>query len=215
MPTPVYFDTSVVIEMLTPRSKVKTRLRALLADLQERNVRIYTSIITVQELSVATHRQGAIAKDTWGDVRQFARVCSITKEIALTAAKREAELKDIVEENEKKQDPKKPLTESQKLDRACENRRRKWDCFHIATAQVMNCTIMYSTDPDLQKRPKQLGIPNLKIIAPPEGAKKVPPGTLITDETPTDFVAGSKLLVEESKPKKDSQSKSNPPQKRL
>lgn len=138
MPTPVYFDTSVVIEMLAPRSTLKTRLRALLADLQERNVRIYTSIITIQELSVATHRQGAIARDTWGDVRKIARVCSITKEIALTAAKREAELKDIVEENEKKKDPDKPLTDSEKLDRACENRRRKWDCFHIATAQVMH-----------------------------------------------------------------------------
>lgn len=203
MPTPVYFDTSVVIEMLAPRSTLKTRLRALLADLQERNVRIYTSIITIQELSVATHRQGAIARDTWGDVRKIARVCSITKEIALTAAKREAELKDIVEENEKKKDPDKPLTDSEKLDRACENRRRKWDCFHIATAQVMHCTVMYSTDPDLQKRPKQLRIPNLKIIAPPEIAKTIPPGgTLITDETPTDFVPGSKVSVEESKSKK-------------
>jgi hypothetical protein len=143
-------------------------------------------------MSVATYRQGTVARDTYGDVSKFARVYSITKEIALTAAKREAELKDIVDENERKQDPKKSLTESQKLDQACENRRRKWDCFHIATAQDRRCTIMYSTDPDLQKRPKQLHIPNLRIIPPPEIAKVVPSGDLITEETPTDFVPGSK-----------------------
>lgn len=173
MPKPVYFETSVFIEMFALRSKYRSQLRLLLTDLQERKVRIYTSIITVQEVSVAAYRQGAVAKDTWGDIRKFARVCSITKEIALTAAKLEAELKDSAEEIEKKRDITKTLTEDQKLEQKCENRRRKWDCFHIATAQVMGCTTMYSTDRKMQNRPTHLGIRDLEIVPPPEALKKI------------------------------------------
>jgi predicted nucleic acid-binding protein len=99
----------------------------------------------------------------------MARVYTITKEIALTAAKLEAALKDIADQEEAKRDKSKPpLTLQQQIDRACENRRRKWDCFHIATAQVLECEVMYSTDAKLQNRPKQLGLKNLKIIPPPD-----------------------------------------------
>ena len=173
MPKPVYFDTSIFIEMGTKRSKYATKLRTLLKDLHDRKIRIYTSILTVQELSVAAHRKGTLARDTMGDVHAIARVATITKEIALTAAKREAELKDIAEDNEKKRDKKKPLTKEQEIERICENRRRKWDCIHIATAQALGCSTIYSTDADLQKRPKQLGIKHLEIISPPESMKKV------------------------------------------
>ena len=77
---------------------------------------------------------------------------TVTKDIALTAAKFEAQLKNITTQDLAKRDPKKPETEEQKLERICENRRRKWDCFHLATAQVLGCQVLYSTDNNLQKR---------------------------------------------------------------
>lgn len=168
MAKPTYFETSIFIEMATKRSPHKARVRELLADFQENKVRVYTSIITVQEMSVSVYRRGTIARDVFGDIKSIARVYTITKEIALTAAKIEAELKDIADKEEAKRDKKKPLTLQQQIDRACENRRRKWDCFHIATALVLECEIMYSTDKKLQKRPRQLGLKNLKIIPPPD-----------------------------------------------
>src|SRR5215210_5084118 len=100
MPKPVYFDTSIFIEMATPRSKLKKQLRELLQDLQENRVRIYTSILTVQEMSVAVHRRGTVARDVFGDLKSIARVYTLTKEIALTSAKIEAELKDMAEDQE-------------------------------------------------------------------------------------------------------------------
>src|SRR6185437_10908171 len=162
----VYFDTSVFVEMGTKRSKLAKEIRALLKELDEERVRIYTSIITVQEVSVASFRQGAVAKDTYGDIHAFARIYEITKEVALTAAKREAELKDIAATQEAKRPKNKPETEEQKIDRICTNRRRKWDCFHIATAQTIGCSVIYSTDDGMKKRPAQLGIKGLRIIAP-------------------------------------------------
>jgi len=173
MPKPAYFETSIFIEMVTKRSPHKARVRDLLADFQEKRVRVYTSIITVQEMSVSIHRRGTIARDIYGDIRSMARVYTITKEIALTAAKIEAALKDIADQEEAKRDKSKPLTLQQEIDRVCENRRRKWDCFHIATALVLECDVMYSTDAKLQKRPKQLGLKNLKIIPPPDMTRMI------------------------------------------
>lgn len=162
----VYFDTSVFLEMGAKRSKRAKEIRSLLKELQEERVRIYTSIITVQEVSVASYRQGAMTKDTYGDVHAFARIYEITKDVALTAAHREAELKDIAEAEEAKRPKNKPETEEQKINRICSNRRRKWDCFHIATAQSLNCSTIYSTDEGMKKRPVQLGIKNLKVLEP-------------------------------------------------
>ncbi len=162
----VYFDTSVFIEMGAKRSRMAKEIRALLKELDEERVRIYTSIITVQEVSVASFRRGAVAKDIYGDIHAFARIYEITKEVALTAAHREAELKDIAAAQEAKRSNTKPETEEQKIDRICTNRRRKWDCFHIATAQTIGCNIIYSTDEVMQKRPAQLGIKGLRVLAP-------------------------------------------------
>jgi predicted nucleic acid-binding protein len=160
----VYFDSSVFLEMGAKRSKVAKEIRALLKELAEERVRIYTSIVTVQEVSVASYRQGAIAKDTYGDIHSFARIYGITKEVALTAAHREAEMKDVADSQIV---PKgKMETEEQKLERICANRRRKWDCFHIATAQSIGCSTIYSTDAGMQKRPSQYGIKGLKIVPP-------------------------------------------------
>ena len=175
----VYFDTSIFVEMGKRNSKYKKRLKVLLQDLGERRIRIYTSALTVQEVSVAAHRKGAIPRDTIADVRDIARIYTVTKEVALTAAKREAELKDIAEEEESKRDPTKPPTEQQKIDRICENRRRKWDCFHIATAQKLGCDTLYSTDGGMQKRKKQMNLKDLEIIEPPVGLRTVT-GSLFT-----------------------------------
>jgi predicted nucleic acid-binding protein len=169
----VYFDTSIFLEMGKRISKYKKELKLLLQDLGERKIRIYTSALTVQEVSVAAHRKGAIPRDTIADVKSIARIYTLTKEVALTAAKREAELKDIAEEEESKRDPSKPLTEQQKIDRICENRRRKWDCFHIATAQKLGCDTLYSTDGGMIKRKKQMNLKDLDIIPPPEGLRTV------------------------------------------
>ena len=102
MPKPVYFDTSIFIEIATPRSKYKKLVRELLQDLQERRVHVYTSILTVQEMSVAVHRKGTVAKDILGDIKSIARVYTMTKEIAMTAGKLEAAIKDIADDKEKK-----------------------------------------------------------------------------------------------------------------
>jgi hypothetical protein len=47
-----------------------------------------------------------------------------------------------------------------------DNRRRKWDCFHIATAQYLGCSVLYTTDEKLAKRQKQLGLADIRILPP-------------------------------------------------
>jgi predicted nucleic acid-binding protein len=173
LPHVVYFDTSIFLEMAAKRSKHKKNIRALLKELTDERAKIYTSIITVQEVSVASYREGTPAKDTYGDIKSIAKVYGITKEIALTSAKNEAQLKDMAAREQGKRDITKPETEDQKLDRVCENRRRKWDCFHLATAQAMGCPELYSTDEKLQKRPGQLGIKDLRVIPPGTSLRKV------------------------------------------
>jgi predicted nucleic acid-binding protein len=53
----VYFDTSVFIELANKKSPIAKELKGLLKELIEKKVRIYTSIITVQEMSVALYRR--------------------------------------------------------------------------------------------------------------------------------------------------------------
>lgn len=158
----VYFDTSVFIELAKKKSPIAKDLKGLMKELTEEKVRIYTSMITVQEMSVAVYRRGAKSKDTYGDIHSLARIYGVTKDVALTAAHREAELKDISDS----QPQSKTETFDRKIERICENRRRRWDCFHMATAQAIGCSVMYSTDEKLQDRPKQLGIKDLKIVPP-------------------------------------------------
>lgn len=169
----VYFDTSIFIEIGSRQSKYTKQLKMLLKDLQENNIRIYTSILTVQELSVAAHRKGAVVRDSVSHIQRIARIYTLTKEIALTAAKREAELKEFAQIEETRRDPKNALAREQKIDRICENRRRKWDCFHIATAQVLECQKLYTTDIKLQKRKHQLDLRGLEIVPPPEALRTV------------------------------------------
>ena len=166
MPSPAYFDTSIFLEMATHRSKHKKHIRELLKAFQEDRVRLYTSIITVEEVSVAIFQRGSAARDTYGDVSKIARVYTVNKEIALTAAKYEAALKDITQSELGKRDARKPESDEQRLERICENRRRRWDCFHLATAQYLGCELFYTTDEKLSKRPKQLGLKSIKAHSP-------------------------------------------------
>ena len=180
MQPPIYLDSSIFLEMGSKKSKHRKQIRKLLEDCQEDKTKVYTSIITVQEISVAVYLRGALAKDTYGDISAIARVYEITKEIALTAAKNEAALKDIALQEAAKRDPKKPETEDEKLERICENRRRKWDCFHLATAQFLGCPYLYSTDEKLQKRPAQLGLKNMQVVPPGAAIARIT-GPLVND----------------------------------
>src|SRR6516225_2989915 len=111
MARPVYFDTSVFLEIGAKKSKFATQIKGLLKELRRDKVRIYTSILTVQESAVLSYRRGALARDDYGKINEFARIVGVTKDIALTAAKLEAQIKD---------DAGKAAVE--------DNRRRKWDC---------------------------------------------------------------------------------------
>jgi hypothetical protein len=62
-----------------------------------------------------------------------------------------------------KRDPK-PESE-EKLEPSRKSRRR-WDCFHLATAHYLGCEYFYTTDEKLSKRPKQLGLKSIKAYSP-------------------------------------------------
>jgi hypothetical protein len=47
-----------------------------------------------------------------------------------------------------------------------ENRRRKWDCFHIATAMCLGCGTLYAEDSKLLKRKDQLAIDGIDFRLP-------------------------------------------------
>ena len=150
MSSPVYFDTSVFLAILKPETTAK-QIRALIKELEDENVRIYTSILTVQEVSVLGFRRGTVAKDNLTRIGKLARVVGISPDIALTAAKLEAQISDEARESDKARS---------------EKQRRKWDCFHIATAQVYKCSVLFAEDKQMHKRQPQLGLASLKIIAP-------------------------------------------------
>lgn len=148
----VYFDTSVFLDIFRG-AKNGPQIRALLDELQGQRVTIYTSIITVQEASVLSYRRGTVATDNHSRVGRMARIQNITKDIALTAAKLEANCLDLIT---------KPSDEL----KAAENKRRKWDCFHIATALALECDVLYTTDTKMRSRQKSLKITALKFLEP-------------------------------------------------
>jgi predicted nucleic acid-binding protein len=134
-------------------SKNGSQIRALLSELKAKHFRIYTSIITLQEISVLSFRRGTVVDDPVSKLRKLARVFGVTKEVALTAAKLEAQIKDISKE-------------PHAIDPVAENRRRKWDCFHIATAMFLKCSTVFSSDEQFLKRKKQLGIDSMEFSKP-------------------------------------------------
>lgn len=150
---PVYFDTSVFLAMLSGDPVEGPLIREILRELKRDKVRIYTSIITVQEVSVQSFRRGNIVTDNHSKVAKLARIAGITKEMALTAAKYEAAVKEqAMKSGESKTD---------------ENRRRKWDCFHLAAAVCLNCKTFYACDAKFDAKRKVLGLEStLKICRP-------------------------------------------------
>jgi predicted nucleic acid-binding protein len=148
----VYFDSSVFLAVIVGE-KNGPQIRALLRELKQKRTRIYTSIITLQEISVLSFRRGGTADDPVSKLHKMARIAGMTKDIALTAAKLEAQIKDLAKE------PKEP-------DLIAENRRRKWDCFHIATAMALHCSTVFSCDEKFRKRKKQLGIEDMDFLPP-------------------------------------------------
>jgi predicted nucleic acid-binding protein len=126
-------------------SKVKELLQELRAD----KVRIYTSIIAVQEVSVRSYQKGAIAQDNYSKIDKLARIEGITKDIALTAAKFEAYIIDQTAVKDRE-----------------DNKRRKWDCFHIATALTIGCGNFYTCDEKQLKRKQQFGITAMNFLRP-------------------------------------------------
>jgi predicted nucleic acid-binding protein len=145
---PVYFDSSVFLAIFMGEASGPA-IRELLKELRRDKVRIYTSIITVQEVSVQTFRKGAQATDNYSKVSKLSRIEGITKDIALEAAKIEAQIIDQMKAKDRE-----------------DNKRRKWDCFHIATAMALGCRSFFALDEKLLNRGRQLNITSMAFGKP-------------------------------------------------
>lgn len=144
----VYFDSCVFISIFKPEKERALKVRALLRELKRDNTRIHTSILSIQESSVLAFRRGAASPDYHGRINSFASIHTITKSIAIRAAQLEAIItKDI--------DP-----------QLQDKHRRKWDCFHIATAELLGCTAIYTWDGPMLNRAQQLNLATLRFLSP-------------------------------------------------
>lgn len=154
-----YFDTSVFLAIFN-KEPSGPDIKALLRELRADRVRIYTSIISVQEVSVLSFRKEGVGNDNYVKLGKLARIETITRDIALGAARIEAQLIDSVSKDQE------------------DNKRRKWDCFHIATAIQLNCGTLYAEDHKLLKRKEQLSIPGIEFLLPrPKRKELFPPLT--------------------------------------
>ncbi len=145
----VYFDTSVFLDILVGNSSTGPAIRALLKELKRERIKIYTSIITVQEVSVLSFRKGTLATDYHTKVGKLARIYGITRTGALTAAKYEAHILDQA-----------------KAGTATDRTSHKVDCFHIATAVELGCKVLYTTDEKMLKRKDQFNISGMEFSKP-------------------------------------------------
>lgn len=132
-----YLDSSVFLAIFNGEDS-EGKIRALLRELRRDKCKICTSIITIQEVSVASYLFGGSHADNYSKVDRFARIHGITKDIALTAAKLEASILDRMRRMSKQ--------EKQSM-----SPRRKLDCLHIATAIELKCRWIYSLDPGMIK----------------------------------------------------------------
>ncbi|HTX41491.1 MAG TPA: type II toxin-antitoxin system VapC family toxin [Acidobacteriaceae bacterium] len=149
-----YFDTSVFLAILNGEPSAVS-IRALLRELKRDKLKIYTSIITVQEVAVQAFRGGGRADALCAEISKLARIQTITREVALTAARLEAELIQKMKPAD--------LTVEEKIG---QNRRRKWDCFHIATALELHCQRLYSMDDKMLNRKTHLDLPLIDFLSP-------------------------------------------------
>ena len=151
---PVYFDTSVFLAILAGEPKA-AQVKALLRELRADKIRIYTSILTVQEVSVASFKHGTPFTDNHTKLSRLARISGVTKEVALTAAKFEAQVIAAAKKSA-------PKDEKARVD---DNRRRKMDCFHLATAVVLNCGVLYAFDDQYSSKCRTCGV-SLSVRVP-------------------------------------------------
>ena len=147
----IYFDSAVFLAIFNGESNGPD-IRALLKELKRDKVKIQTSIITIQEVSVLGFCRGQVPTDNHSKVERLARIQGMTRETALNAARLEAMMKDTA-----------PEDSGQKTD---ENKRRKWDCFHIATAIELKCRTLYTCDPRMLALKERLGISDISFSHP-------------------------------------------------
>lgn len=140
MADPVYFDSSVFLAIFMGEASGPD-IKELLKELRRDKIRVYTSVITIQEVSVKGFRQGQVPSDNYSKVSRLARIEGITKDIALDAARLEAQIIDQTKVRDRE-----------------DNKRRKWDCFHIATALALGCRTFFALDERLLNRGTQLKI---------------------------------------------------------
>jgi predicted nucleic acid-binding protein len=159
-----YFDTSVFLAILNGESS-GPGIRALLRELKTAKTKIYTSIITVQETSVEAIRNGGRADELLGQISKLARIQTITREIALKAALLEGQVIARMKASD--------LSEEERIGL---NRRRKWDCFHIATAIDLGCAVLYSQDTKMINRKLHLSLKGMEFLEPlPSAINLFPP----------------------------------------
>lgn len=149
-----YFDTSVFLAILNGEP-TGPGIRALLRELKVAKTKIYTSIITVQEASVEALRAGGRADEMYGQIGKLARTQTITREIAIRAAQLEAQVIQRMRPAD--------LSEEKRIGL---NRRRKWDCFHIATALDLGCGALYSLDDKMLNRKNHLNLTGIEFLEP-------------------------------------------------
>lgn len=170
-----YFDSDAFLSVLAKEPSAP-QVRAVLAELKADKVRIYTSILTVQEVSVSSFSHGGAFQDFHSKVSRLARIKSVTKDIALTAAKFEAVILDQIKKNQ-------PRSEAEKQAKAIENKRRKFDCFHLATAVVLGCSRFYAFDGKYQSRVATLGL-MIQVVRPAPMKPKLPFMAIESDAHP-------------------------------
>jgi predicted nucleic acid-binding protein len=147
----VYFDTAVFLAIFNGEAEGPT-IKALLRELKRDKVKIQTSIITIQEVSVLGFRRGNAATDNHSKVERLARIQTVSRETAMSAAKLEALMIDTASKDA--------------AERAKENKRRKWDCFHIATAIELRCSTLFTSDPCMLALRNRLGITAMQFSQP-------------------------------------------------
>ena len=149
-----YFDTSVFLAVLKGEPTA-VGVRGLLRELRHEKVKIYTSILTIQEASVAAIRAGSDPGSLHAEISKFAKIQTITREIAITASILEGQILQKMSKLD--------LSEEERIGH---NRRRKWDCFHIATALELHCRRIYTFDEQMLNRKNHLDLPLVDFSLP-------------------------------------------------
>jgi predicted nucleic acid-binding protein len=132
-----YLDSSIFLAIFNGEPSGQD-IKALFRELRRDNCKMCTSILTIQEVSVASYLFGGSHSDNYAKVDRIARIHGVTRDIALTAARLEAAILERMKRMSK--------SEKQTM-----SPRRKLDCLHIATATELKCRWIYSLDPGMIK----------------------------------------------------------------